>query len=420
MHRSSTASDATHELVELTDHNAFGRGVPYETFAMLRSDDPVHWQEEDAGPGFWCITRHEHITEVHKNPAIFSSELGGTSLEDISPENLEARKSMLDTDPPRHGKLRKLISKSFTPKAVEVYDGRIRELFASILDDALAKAEVDFVADVSAALPMRVFAEILGAPPEDHRTLVEIGDRILGVSDPEYAPEQDRSAYAHLPFSTPAALDMFDYGRRLADARRREPRDDIVTALLTAEIDGQPLTAREYDVYFLLLAAAGNETTRHAISHGMLAYLEHPDQRRRLLDDPSLARSAADEVLRWATPVHHFRRTVTTDVEFHGKQLRAGDKLATWLVSGNRDERVFESPERFDIGRSPNPHLSFGPPNIHFCVGAHLARLEIQIFFEEFFARVGEIELTGPVERLRSNFFNGIKRMPVRLTGPGG
>lgn len=403
-------------LADLSDHDAFLDAPPYDTLAYLRKHDPVHWQDERDGTGFWCVTRHAHIGEVHKDTATFSSERGGTSLEEISPANLELRKSMLDTDPPRHSKLRKLITPEFTPKAVQVYDTRIRELFADILDAALEREEVDFVADVSAALPMRVFAEILGVPESDHRRLVDIGDRILGASDPEFAPVEDREQYAHLPFATPAALEMFDFGRRLAAERRADPRDDLVSKLTAAVIDGQPLTEREYDVYFLLLAAAGNETTRHTISHGMLAYLEHPDQRDRLLADPELARPAAEEVLRWATPVHHFRRTVTRDTEFHGKQLREGDKLTTWLVSGNRDERVFDQPERFDVGRSPNPQIAFGPPNVHFCVGAHLARLEVRIFFEEFYARVREVELTGPVERLRSNFFNGIKRMPVRLS----
>ena len=308
------------------------------------------------------------------------------------------------------------MNRDFTPRAVRRFEERIRSLFDAVLDEALEKGEVEFVADVAAALPMRVFAEMLGAPEADHRHLVELGDRMLGQDDPEYAPPPEVvAANRHLPFSNPAALEMFEYGRKLAAARRECPRDDIVTKLVEAEIDGCPLSERDYDVYFLLLAVAGNETTRHSISHGLLALIENPDQLERLRRDPALAQSAADEILRWATPVHHFRRTATRDVELRGKTIREDDKLATWYVSGNFDEAVFEDPLRFDVGRSPNPHLTFGPGGPHFCTGAHLARLEVQVVFEEIVRRVASFEPSGPVERLQSNFFNGIKRMPVRL-----
>ena len=209
---------------------------------------------------------------------------------------------------------------------------------------------------------------------------------------------------------------MFEYGRKLAGERRECPRDDIVTKLVEAEIDGRPLTQHEYDVYFLLLAVAGNETTRHSISQGVLALIEYPDQLQRLRDDPDLLPLAAAEILRWATPVHHFRRTAAKDTELGGTQIKAGDKVTTWFVSGNFDESVFEDPHRFDVGRTPNRHMAFGPGGIHHCMGAHLAKMEIRITFEELLARSASIELTGPPERLRSNFFNGIKRLPVRVT----
>jgi cytochrome P450 len=366
--------------------------------------------------GFWAITRYDDIREVHRDWETFSSETGGTSLEDLAPEHVEARKSMIDMDPPRHNELRALINKGFTPRAVRKYEGTIRELFRWLLDQALPMGEFDFVHEIAAELPMRVFAEMLGAPLEDRRYLVELGDRLLGASDPEYATPEELEAHRHLPFSSPAALEMFEYGRRLAAERRAEPRDDIVTTLATAELDGVPLTERELDVYFILLATAGNETTRHTISHGLLALLEHPDQLERLRADPSgLSLTAANEMLRWATPVHHFRRTATRDVELRGRTIRAGDKVTTWFVSGNRDEEVFDRPDAFDVGRDPNPHMAFGPGGVHFCLGAHLARMEVQIAFEELLPRIGRVELTGPVERLRSNFFNGIKRMPVRV-----
>ena len=403
--------------VDLTDHTRFAERVPHEMFAVLRREDPVHWQEEKGGRGFWAITKHADITAVAKDWRTFSSERGGTSLEDLGPEELEARKSMLDMDPPPHNALRAIVNRDFTPRAVRTFTERIRELFDGVLGEALEKGEVEFVDDVAAKLPMRVFAEMLGAPEADHRYLVEIGDRMLGQDDPEFAIDPEvAEANRHLPFSNPAALEMFEYGRKLAGERRECPRDDIVTKLVEAEIDGRPLTQHEYDVYFLLLAVAGNETTRHSISQGVLALIEYPDQLQRLRDDPELLPLAAAEILRWATPVHHFRRTATCDVEFGGKTIRENDKLATWYISGNFDEEIFDSPYEFDVGRDPNPQMTFGPGGPHFCTGAHLARLEIEIVFTEMVKRVASFELAGTPERLQSNFFNGIKRMPLRLT----
>jgi cytochrome P450 len=269
--------------------------------------------------------------------------------------------------------------------------------------------EFDFVAEIASEIPMQVFAEILGVPQDERRVIIEIGDRLLGNADPEYAVPPD-DAHRHLPFSSPAALEMFEFGRRLAAQRRKDPRNDIITQLAF-----EPLTQQEFDVYFVLLATAGNETTRHTITHGLLGLLEHPDELGRLRDDPSLGKSAAEEMLRWATPVHHFRRTAAVDTELAGTEIKAGDKVTTWFVSGNRDETVFEDPYRFDVGRTPNPHMAFGPGGIHHCMGAHLAKMEVRIAFEELLARTDRIELTGPPERLRSNFFNGIKRLPVRV-----
>ena len=410
------------ETVDLTDHTRFAEHVPHEMFLTLRREDPVHWQEEEGGPGFWAVTKHADITHVHKEWETFSSERGGTSLQDLNPDEITARKSMIDMDPPAHNKLRAIVNRDFTSKAVRVFEERIRDLIRGILDDAIEKGEIDFVADVSAELPMRVFAEMLGAPREDHHLLVEIGDKMLGQDDPEYAidPEVEK-ANRHLPFSNPAALEMFEYGRRLAEERRRAPREDIVTKLIEAEVDGRTLSQQEFDVYFLLLAVAGNETTRHSITHGVLAMLEHPEQLERLRspegEHERLFHFAAGEILRWATPVHHFRRTATRDTELAGKEIKEDDKVVTWFISGNFDDEVFEDPYRFDVGRHPNRQMTFGPGGPHFCTGAHLARLEIQIVFEELVQRVGEIELTGPVERLQSNFFNGIKRMPARISG---
>jgi cytochrome P450 len=407
-------SSQTLSHIDLSDHDAFLPGVPYEAFAELRREAPVYWNPEpDGGKGFWAVTRYEDIRFVHRNVELFSSELGGTSLEDLEPQYVEARKSMIDMDPPRHDELRGLIARRFTPRAVHVWEEQVRKVTREVLDVALPKGEFDFVREISSEIPMQVFAEILGVPQDERRIIIDIGDRLLGNQDPEYKVADD-DAHRHLPFSSPAALEMFEFGRRLAAERRKHPRDDIITQLAF-----EPLTQQEFDVYFVLLATAGNETTRHTITHGLLGLLEHPDELEKLRnagDDEALRKTAAEEMLRWATPVHHFRRTAAQDVELAGAEIKAGDKVTTWFVSGNRDETVFEDPDRFDIARSPNPHMAFGPGGIHHCMGAHLAKMEVRIAFEELLARVKDIELTGPPERLRSNFFNGIKRLPVKVT----
>jgi cytochrome P450 len=401
----------TIEFIDLADHDAFVEAVPHAAIAAMRHEDPVHWNEEPSGPGFWAVLRFEDIRFVHRHPEIFSSEIGGTSLEDVAPEHLAARKSMIDMDPPRHDELRGLINRRFTPRAVTVWEEQVRRVTREVLDVALPKERFDFVQEISSEIPMQVFAEILGIPQSERREIIELGDRLLGSADPEFAAAVDDGAHQHLPFSSPAAQEMFEFGRRLKAERRRNPGNDIVTQLAF-----EPLTQQEFDVYFVLLATAGNETTRHTITHGLIALLDHPEQMRRLRDDPSLGRSATEEILRWATPVHHFRRTAAVDTELGGRRIGAGDKVTTWFVSGDRDEEVFTDPDRFEITRTPNPHLAFGPGGIHLCLGSHLARLEVRIALEELLARDARIELVGPPERLRSNFFNAIKRLPVEVT----
>jgi len=402
--------------VDLADHDNFREAVPHEMFALLRREDPVHWQPEPDGPGFWCVTKHADILQVHKDWESFSSERGGTSLEDLDPEQIEVRKSMIDMDPPRHNALRAIVNRDFTPRAVRRYGDQIKALFRSILDEALPKREFDFVAEIAAELPMRVFAEMLGAPEADRRYLVELGDRMLGHTDPEYAvssEELERSR--NLPFSNPAALEMFEYAKGLAAERRRRPRDDIVTKLVEARVDGAPLSEREYDVYFLLLAVAGNETTRHSISHGLLALIDHRAELERLRSDPTLYRSASEEILRWATPVHHFRRTATRDVELGGKTIREGDKVVMWYVSSNRDESRYDDPDRFDVRRNPE-HQAFGAGGRHFCLGTALARLELRVLFEETLARFPAMELAGAPAVAESPFINQLKTLPVLLS----
>ena len=400
------------DAIDLSDHDAFVDHVPHEWFRELRRSDPVHWNaERDGGRGFWAVTRYEDIRTVHRDVQTYSSELGGTSLEDLDAEQIKARKSMLDMDPPRHDELRGLIARRFTPRAVHVWEEQVRKVVREVLDRALPMGEFDFVQEVSSEIPMQIFAEILGVPQAERREIIEIGDRLLGNQDPEFAVTETADEHRNLPFSHPAALEMFEFGRRLAADRRKHPGNDIITQLAF-----EPITQQEFDTYFVLLATAGNETTRHTITHGLLALLEFPEEMERLRADAELGKTAAEEMLRWATPVHHFRRTAAVATELAGTQIRAGDKVTTWFVSGNFDETVFEDPHRFDVGRTPNRHMAFGPGGIHHCMGAHLAKMEIRITFEELLSRSADIELVGPPDRLRSNFFNGIKRLPVRVT----
>jgi cytochrome P450 len=395
--------------IDLSDPESFAGGPPYEGFAALRREDPVHFNAERDGPGFWAVTRWEDIRTVHRDAATYSSAVGGITLEDPTPEQLTNRRLLIDHDPPRHDELRAIVNRRFTPRAVKEWTDQVRAAAAETIDRATPLGEFDFVEHVSSEIPMQVIASMLGIPQENRREVVELGNRILGSQDPEFelAPNESDPT---LPLASPVALEFFEFGRRIAEIRREDPGDDVLSQLLAAN-----LTEREFDLYFLLLAVAGNETARHTITHGLMALLDFPEQRERLRNDPDLGTSATEEMLRWATPIHYFRRTATADTELGGVQISAGDKVTTWLTSGNRDESVFESPDVFDVGRDPNPQIAFGPGGIHHCLGAHVARLEIRITFEELLARDAEFELAGSPERLRSNVFNGIKRLPVSV-----
>ena len=410
--------------VDLTDLDVWEERVPYEWLALLRRDAPLHWHPEDEGHGFWVFTRYDDVLQVSKDWQTFSSELGGTSLQDLSAEELEARKSMIDTDPPPHTRMRGLVNKGFTPRVVNGYEERIRRLARGILAQAFEQDAFDWVESVAAEIPMWVFSEIMGLPVEDRRLIIELGDKILGNTDPEVVGEENVAELAlrdpelrKLPFSSPFSLDLMAYGRELGEARRREPHDDITTKLVEAELDGSRLSEQEFGTMFVLLTTAGNETTRHTISLGLLDLLTHPDELRRLVDDPSLAATAADELLRRAHPVHHFRRTATRDVVAHGRRIKAGDKVTIWYAAANYDEDKFADPYRLDVGRTPNRHVTFGLGGPHFCLGSHLARLEIKVWLEEMLPYLPRVEPAGDPVRLRSSFFNGIKRMPVRVRG---
>ncbi len=405
--------------IDLADPDAYMERVPFEWFDELRRRAPVAWHEEPSpNHGFWAVTRYEDLVRVHMDWETFSSEVGAVSLEELDERQLEIRKTMLETDPPRHRELRNICNKRFSARYVGKYEEFIREVARRVLDEALGKGEFDFVAEISKELPIRFLCAIFTVPQEDAPQLIAWGDRMIGNQDPEFADlvvdREDTEEFRYLPFRSPAALEVFAYADRMRDERLEEPADDIINALTVAQSEGV-LNEQELHNYFSLLMIAGNETTRHTISHGLAALIEHPDELRRLQEDPSIMPTAVEEILRWATPVMHFRRTATRDTELAGQVIRAGDKVVTWYISANRDERMFADPYRFDLTRQPNEHVTFGPGGTHFCLGAHLARLETKVLFQELLPRLRSIELTGQVERMRSNFVNGIKRLPVRV-----
>ena len=409
--------------VDLTDLDVWERGVPHDWLALLRRDAPLYWQPETEGSGFWVLTRYEDVVRVAKEWETFSSELGGTSLQDLTPEELAARRSMIDTDPPPHTRMRALVNKGFTPRVVNAYEERIRALARGIIERAVVQGEFDWVEAVAAELPMWVFSEIMGLPVEDRRLIIELGDKLLGNTDPEVVGAEYVAERAlrdpelrKLPFSSPFSLDLIEYGRKLGEARRHDPRDDITTKLVEAELDGSRLSEQEFGTMFILLTTAGNETTRHTISLGLVDLLTHPDELERLIADPGLAATAADELLRRAHPVHHFRRTATQEVVLHGRRIARGDKVTIWYAAANYDDRQFPDPYRLDVGRTPNKHVTFGLGGPHFCLGAHLAKLEVRVWLEEMVPYLPRLELAGDPVRLRSNFFNGVKRLPVRMT----
>jgi cytochrome P450 len=408
--------------VDLTDNDRFVDDSPWQMFDVLRHQDPVHWQPE-ASPnkGFWALAKHADIVATLRDDETFSSEVGAASLEELDQEQLDVRRSMLETDGARHWALRRLLHKQFTPKAVAHYGTFLRGLTATTLDAALSKGEFDFVKEVSADFPIRVLARMLDVPEGDTPQLIKWGNRMIGNTDPDYSDvlidSEDSEEYRLLPFRSPAALEVFEYGRELADQRVGGDGTDLVSLMINQlPEDGVELSEFDFRNYFLLIVVAGNETTRHAISHSMKALIDHPEAMARLRANPELMPVAVEEFLRWATPVHHFRRTATRDVELRGKHIRAGDKVVVWFGSGNRDEEVFGNPYDFDITREPNDHVTFGKGGPHFCMGNALARLEIRIMFEELLPRIASIEATGDIEIMRSNFVHGIKKFPVRVT----
>jgi cholest-4-en-3-one 26-monooxygenase len=395
--------------LDLLDPDTYAGGVPHETFAQLRREAPVYRHERPGGLPFWAITRYRDVVAVSRDWATFSSERQGALLAETTEETLATQRlMMLNMDPPRHTKLRALVNKGFTPRQVGLLSEPVRRVCAELVDAVVERGECDFVAEIAAELPLQVIAELIGIPPSDRHQVFEWSNTLVGSSDPEFRESLDDAQIA--------AMQMYAYANELAQARKDSPRDDLVSVLMRAEVDGERLTEMEFDLFFLLLAVAGNETTRNLISGGMLALMEHPDQRARLLADPSLLDSAVEEMLRWVTPVMQFQRTAQRDTEVAGVPIAEGDRVGVFYVSANRDEEVFAEPGRFDVGRAPNDHIAFGGGGPHFCLGMNLARLEIRHVFDELLRRLPDAEPGGPVRRLRSNFLNGIKAMPVRFT----
>jgi cholest-4-en-3-one 26-monooxygenase len=391
--------------VDLTDLDTFVRGVPHDQFDLLRREAPIYFHEERDGAGFWCITRYDDLHTISQQHPVFSSEWGITLHEGTEESLAQQRMMMLQMDPPRHTRLRLIVNKGFTPRMISRLHDRVREIARDIVDSIAERGECDFVVDVAAELPLQVIAELMGVPQADRHQLFDWSNRMIGSEDPEYAVAAEEAQTA--------AIEMFGYANELAVHKRANPSDDIISVLLQAEVEGERLSDLEFDLFFELLAVAGNETTRNLISHGMLALIDHPDQRKLLLDDPLLLDATVEEMLRWASPVMYMRRTARSDFEIRGETIREGDKVALWYIAANHDPDVFEDPHRFDITRHPNEHEAFGGGGPHFCLGTHLARLEIKVMFEEVLARVPDMELAGDVQRLRSNFINGIKHLPV-------
>ena len=405
--------------IDLLDHGLFADHEPWEIFDHLLQDAPVHFHPEPGGRGFWVVTRFDDVLAVVRDTKTFSSELGGAAtIGDLPDDVLEARRNFLEFDPPKHGRYRRLISTSFTPGAVGRYEEWLRELVAHRFE-MLPDGPFDLVHELAAPIPIRVLAKVLGLPEEKLPRLVELGDRLLVDTDPDIVGDHaftgEREEDRYKPFGSPWADELCELGRQYYADRRRCPREDVLTRIAQAEIDGRPLSERELDNTFALLVVAGNETTRQAIALGTLALAQYPGEYAKVRADRELVGAATEELLRWSSPVWHFRRTATRDATIRGVDIAAGDKVTVWFAAANRDPDKYPDPHRFDVTRNPADNLTFGRGGPHHCLGAHLARLEVRVYLEALVDRVERIELTGEPVRLRSNFTNGLKHLPVRM-----
>jgi cytochrome P450 len=403
---------------DIVDHDTYLQDVPHATFARLRNESPIAWIEENPpNSGFWAVTKYDDVGQVSRDHETFTTTKG-IRLEEMAPDELEARRTMMEFDPPEHTRLRRLVSRGFTPRVIATYENAFRSLASHVLDRVLPLGEFDFVTEVSRELPIRLLCRLLGVPEEDADRLVTWGDQMISHTDPEYTrfvvDQVDTEQYRLLPFRSPAALEVFEFAEEMAMERRERSQDDIISSLLATEPNGVPLTDLEFKNFFSLLMVAGNETTRHTLSHGLTFLMAHRDQMGELQENPALMSSATEEILRYSSVTMHFRRTATRDIELRGVPISAGDKVVVYYISANFDDDHYPDPYRFDIHRNPTDQLAFGSGR-HLCLGAWLARLEIRVALEELLPRLADIEITGPVQRLRSNFIRGIKHLPVRV-----
>jgi len=395
--------------LNLADPDSFADGFPHDAFRRLRREAPIYWHpqaHERGGQGFFVVSKYEDVRYVGRTPGIYSSVPGITIVE--SKTDFEAgQSSMLQMDPPRHARYRKLVSGGFTPRRINALEPMIRELANEILDEAEAKGGVDYVTDIAAELPLRVIARFLGVPNEERATLFSASNRLLGFEDKEYGTTEEDGRTA--------AMDLAMMAYRIAESRKAEPRDDIVTILQNAEVDGERLSEVDFIAFFVLLTIAGNETTRNQTSHTLRLLLDNPKELAKLLDCPTLLNSAIEEALRFSPPVMYFRRTTKSASSIRGVDIPDGAFVCVYYPSANRDEDVFPDPDTFDITRNPNEHLAFGDGE-HFCLGASLARLQLRSMIGETLRRFPKIRRTGDIALLRSHFIDGVKHMPVRLS----
>ena len=389
-------------------------------FATLRREAPVKFFPEiplanfPQGPGYWALTKHDDIWHVSRNPELFCSGKG-SNIADLTVELNEFFGSMISMDDPKHVRLRTIVSKGFTPKEITRVEEFVKNKAKSIVDNVLAKysnnEEFDFVDTIAAPFPLQIICAMMGIPESDERQILEWTNVILGAGDPDFGGTLENLLNV--------ALEMFAYAQALGEARLANPTDDLTSVMMHATVDGERMSSQEFGSFFILLAVAGNETTRNAISHGMLQLTEHPDQKAAWFNDfDNKTKGAVEEIVRWASPVIHFRRTATRDTEIRGVKIKEGEKVVMWYNSGNRDEEIYENPYEFNISRTLAPaQVGFGAGGPHFCLGANLARREIAVMFDEIRKRLPNLAITGEPAYLQSNFINGIKRMSCRVNG---
>lgn len=406
---------------DLLDHRMFAEREPWDVFAWLQEHAPVYRHPEPDGDGFWCVTTYDDVLHVLKQATLFSSQVGGSArIGAVEPDVLAARRNFMETDPPLHSEWRRPFARDFTPKSIARYTDQLRTIVDRVLDEAFEKQDICWVHDVAALIPIRVLGTLLGLPESQWDRFIELGDRMIIDSDPEIAKfvvgSPEAEAYKYLPFGSEAAAELCAMGRETIDRRRAQPEDDVLSILATMEIGGCPLGDRDLDNNFALFVVAGNETTRQSMALGLLALLRDDRAMAEFSQPGAVTPQSVDELVRIASPVWHFRRTATEDTELHGVEIKAGERVVVWFAAANRDPDAFPDPHRLDFTRKKDEHLAFGRGGPHYCLGTHLARLEIQVLYEQLFPRLKSIEQTGPERRLVSNFTNGLKEFPVRIT----